>query len=199
MNETKEKILLKALQYFTENDYEGASLYKIASAIGITKGGIYHYFNSKEDLFHECLVFMFSAIRDISMAMVSSEMTLEEFVIGLFSFEEMFNALASMFRIDLLDDYFNIAYLMFSGIKKFPDLKIMIGDIYTFLIKELEKVLLGFQERKEIDAHLDCDALAFELGSMMEGAMFVAGLDKDFDLKSLGGTMAGNVLHMIRE
>lgn len=199
MNETKEKILLKALQYFTENDYEGASLYKIASAIGITKGGIYHYFNSKEDLFHECLVFMFSAIKDISMAMVSSEMTLEEFVIGLFSFEEMFNALASMFRIDLLDDYFNFAYLMFSGIKKFPDLKIMIGDIYTFLIKELEKVLLGFQERKEIDAHLDCNALAFELGAMMEGAMLVAGLDKDFDLKFLGGTMAGNVLHMIQE
>ncbi len=198
MNETKEKILLKALQYFTENDYEGASLYKIARAIGITKGGIYHYFDSKDDLFHECLVFMFSAIRDISMAMASSEMTLEEFVNGLFSFEELFNALASMFRIDLLDDYFNFAYLMFSGIKKFPDLKIMIGDIYTFMIKELEKVLVGFQEHGEIDAQLDCNALAFELGSMMEGAMLVAGLDKDFDLKSLGGTMADNVLRMIR-
>lgn len=39
VTETKEKILLKALQYFTENDYEGASLEKIAGAIGITKGG----------------------------------------------------------------------------------------------------------------------------------------------------------------
>lgn len=198
MNTTKEKILLKALQYFTENDYEGASLNKIAHAIGITKGGIYHYFGSKDELFHECLVFMFSAIRDISMAMVSREMTLEEFVGGLFSFEELFDELARMFKIDLLVDYFNFAYLMFSGIKKFPDLKVMIGGIYTFMIKELEKALLRFQGRKEIKAQLDCNALAFELGSMMEGAMLVAGLDKDFDLPSLGSIMAENVLYMIK-
>ncbi len=198
MNETKEKIILKALQYFTENDYEGASLYKIAHAIGITKGGIYHYFESKDQLFHECLVFMFSAIQDISMAMVSREMTLEEFVSGLFSFEELFNALAAMFKIDLLDDYFNFAYLMFSGIKKFPDLKVMIGEIYTFMIEELRKALSRFQEQKEIKAQLDCNALAFELGSMMEGAMLVAGLDRDFDLKVLGGTMAANMISMIK-
>ncbi len=197
MNDTKEKILLKALQYFTENDYEGASLNKIAHAIGITKGGIYHYFESKDELFHECLVFMFTAIQNISMAMVSEEMTLKEFVNGLFSFEKLFEALAVMFKINLLNDYFNFAYLMFSGIKKFPDLKIMVGNIYTFMITEMEKALLRYQEKGEIDKMLDCSALAFELGSMMEGAMLVAGLDKDFNLNSLGGRMAENVLRMI--
>ncbi len=120
MKETKEKIILKALQYFTENDYEGASLNKIAQSIGITKGGIYHYFESKDDLFHECMVFMFSALENISMAMVSDDITMEELIYGLFSFEELFDALASMFQIDLLNDYFNYAYLMFVGIKNSP-------------------------------------------------------------------------------
>ncbi len=198
MKETKEKILLKALQYFTENDYEGASLNKIARSIGITKGGIYHYFASKDELFHDCLVFMFTAIQDISMAMVSEDMTIKEFVRGLFSFEDLFKALASMFNINLLNDYFNFAYLMFAGIKKFPDLKLMIGNIYTFMINELEKALLRYQQRGEVNKVLDCNALAFELGAMMEGAMLVAGLDKDFDLKSLGNTMAENVLIMIK-
>ncbi len=198
MKETKEKILLKALQYFTENDYEGASLNKIARSIGITKGGIYHYFASKDELFHDCLVFMFTAIQDISMAMVSENMTIKEFVRGLFSFEDLFKALAAMFNINLLNDYFNFAYLMFAGIKKFPDLKIMIGNIYTFMINELEKALLRYQQRGEVNNLLDCNALAFELGAMMEGAMLVAGLDKDFDLKSLGNTMAENVLIMVK-
>ncbi|RKX87740.1 MAG: TetR/AcrR family transcriptional regulator, partial [Spirochaetes bacterium] len=58
MKETKEKIILKALQYFTEHDYEGASLDKIARAIGITKGGIYHYFKSKDELYHDCMIFL---------------------------------------------------------------------------------------------------------------------------------------------
>ncbi len=198
LNETKEKILLKALQYFTENDYEGASLNKIARSIGITKGGIYHYFASKDELFHDCLVFMFTAIQDISMAMVSEDMTIKEFVRGLFSFEDLFKALAAMFNINLLNDYFNFAYLMFAGIKKFPDLKLMIGNIYTFLINELEKALLRYQQRGEVNKILDCNALAFELGAMMEGAMLVAGLDKDFDLKILGNTMAENVLIMVK-
>ena len=198
MKETKEKILLKALQYFTENDYEGASLNKIARSIGITKGGIYHYFASKDELFHDCLVFMFTAIQDISMAMVSEDMTIKEFVRGLFSFEDLFKALAAMFNINLLNDYFNFAYLMFAGIKKFPDLKIMIGNIYTFMINELEKALLRYHQRGEVNKVLDCNALAFELGAMMEGAMLVAGLDKDFNLKSLGNTMAENVLIMVK-
>ncbi len=198
MTETKEKILLKALQYFTENDYEGASLEKIAGAIGITKGGIYHYFKSKDELFHECIVFMFSALRDVSMAMVSNEITLEELLGRLFSFEELFNALASMFQIDLLNDYFNFAYLMFAGIKKFPDMKEMVGKIYKTILKEAEKALLMFQERGEIDPSIDCNALAFELGSMMEGAMLIAGLSKEFDIKELGKRMAGDVFRMIK-
>ncbi len=38
MKETKEKIIRQALEYFTMNDYQGASLNSIARAIGITKG-----------------------------------------------------------------------------------------------------------------------------------------------------------------
>ena len=47
MKETKDKIILKALQYFAEHDYQSVSLNSIAEGIGITKGGIYHYFNSR--------------------------------------------------------------------------------------------------------------------------------------------------------
>lgn len=188
---------MKALQYFTENDYQGASLEKIAGSIGITKGGIYHYFKSKDDLFHECIVFMFSAVDSVASAMVPEDITLEEMVRGLFSFEELFNALADMFDIDMLNDYFNYAYLMFSGIKKFPDLKNMVGDIYSSILAELEKTLIGFQRKGELSSDFDCRTLAFELGSMMEGAMLVSGFSRNVDIKQIGNSMAEDVIAML--
>ena len=193
MKETKEKIILKALQYFTEHDYEGASLYRIARAIGITKGGIYHYFKSKDELFHDCMIFLFSALKEISSNMISKDIKLKELLRGLFSFDELFNAIASMFQIDLLNDYFNYAYLMFVGIKKFPDIKTMVGGIYASMQKELTVILKALQANGEIDSSLDCNAMAFELAAMMEGSMLIAGFDSKIDMKDLGNRMAENI------
>jgi len=193
MKETKEKIILKALQYFTENDYEGASLDKIASAIGITKGGIYHYFKSKDDLFHESMIFLFSALKDLSSNMISKDVKLKDLLKGLFSFDELFKAIATMFKIDSLNDYFNYAYLMFVGIKKFPDIKIMVGKIYSSMQKELAEILEALQINGEVDSSLDCTAMAFEMAAMMEGAMLITGFDGKLDMKDLGNRMAENI------
>ncbi len=193
MKETKDKIILEALKYFTENDYEGASLTKIARASGITKGGIYHYFESKDELFHESMIFLFSALKDMSANMISKDVKLKDLLKGLFSFDELFEAIAALFQIDLLKDYFNYAYLMFVGIKKFPDLKIMVGEIYASMQEELTVILEALQAKGEVDSSLDCNAMAFELAAMMEGAMLIAGFDSKLDMKSLGIKMADNI------
>ena len=44
VKDTRNRIIIQALSYFTQNNYEKASLNDIAGAINITKGGIYHYF-----------------------------------------------------------------------------------------------------------------------------------------------------------
>ncbi|GAB4301137.1 MAG: TetR/AcrR family transcriptional regulator [Marinilabiliales bacterium] len=48
--EKKSYILKTALKLFAENGYHSTSISKIASNAGISKGLIYNYFNSKEDL-----------------------------------------------------------------------------------------------------------------------------------------------------
>ncbi len=57
----RRSILLAAAVLFGEKGYEAATLDDIAQAVGITKGGIYHYFLSKEDIFYEIRV---TAIKD---------------------------------------------------------------------------------------------------------------------------------------
>lgn len=42
-----------ASRLFAEHGYEGTSVQAVVAAAGVTKGALYHYFSSKEDLLHE--------------------------------------------------------------------------------------------------------------------------------------------------
>ncbi len=50
-SDSKNKIIEAALQEFGEHGYDGASTNQICLAAGISKGLLYHYFKSKENLF----------------------------------------------------------------------------------------------------------------------------------------------------
>lgn len=48
--QTRQKILMSALQAFGEKGYASTTVSQIAREAGISKGLIYHYFNSKEEV-----------------------------------------------------------------------------------------------------------------------------------------------------
>ncbi len=52
----REQILEGARRCFAENGYEGATVAKLENAIGLSRGAIFNYFPSKEDLFIELAV-----------------------------------------------------------------------------------------------------------------------------------------------
>lgn len=49
--DTREYIIDKAFNLFLERSYEAVSISDISSAIGLTKGALYHHFTNKEELF----------------------------------------------------------------------------------------------------------------------------------------------------
>lgn len=49
-NLTKDKIISTALQLFMEKGFEKTSMQDIADHLGMSKGGIYHHFKSKEEI-----------------------------------------------------------------------------------------------------------------------------------------------------
>ena len=49
--EMKKKILISAAKNFAKNGYAGTSLKDITTSAKISKGGLYHHFSNKEDLF----------------------------------------------------------------------------------------------------------------------------------------------------
>ena len=54
--ERREQILEGARRCFAENGYEGATVVKLEDEIGLSRGAIFNYFPSKEDLFLELAV-----------------------------------------------------------------------------------------------------------------------------------------------
>jgi AcrR family transcriptional regulator len=47
------RLLAAATRLFAEQGYDRTSVQEIVEAAGVTKGALYHYFGSKEDLLHE--------------------------------------------------------------------------------------------------------------------------------------------------
>ncbi|MFF8386778.1 MULTISPECIES: TetR/AcrR family transcriptional regulator [Streptomyces] len=47
------RLLAAATRLFAERGYDRTSVQEIVEAAGVTKGALYHYFGSKEDLLHE--------------------------------------------------------------------------------------------------------------------------------------------------
>ncbi|MFC7219344.1 TetR/AcrR family transcriptional regulator [Streptomyces polyrhachis] len=48
-----ERLLAAATRLFAEHGFERTSVQQIVEAAGVTKGALYHYFGSKDDLLHE--------------------------------------------------------------------------------------------------------------------------------------------------
>lgn len=55
MHNTKEKILLAALDLFAQDGYQAVSVSQIAGKLGITKGALYRHYQNKRDIFDHIL------------------------------------------------------------------------------------------------------------------------------------------------
>ncbi|UKN01722.1 TetR/AcrR family transcriptional regulator [Paracrocinitomix mangrovi] len=61
-NERSQEILDAALKVFAEDGYHAASISKIAKKAGISKGLLYNYFNSKEEVLKQLLSTLFKEV-----------------------------------------------------------------------------------------------------------------------------------------
>ncbi len=55
MRDTRERILLTALELFADRGYEAVSVSEIAGALGMTKGALYRHYRSKRDILDSIL------------------------------------------------------------------------------------------------------------------------------------------------
>ena len=54
-NDTKERILVAALEMFSKNGYAGTNIRELSAALGLVKSGIYKHYESKEAIWNALL------------------------------------------------------------------------------------------------------------------------------------------------
>ncbi len=54
-NDTKERILVAALEMFSQNGYAGTNIRELSASLGLVKSGIYKHFESKEAIWNALL------------------------------------------------------------------------------------------------------------------------------------------------
>lgn len=199
MTDTKERIITQALIYFSENDYDRASLNSIAGALNITKGAIYHYFGSKDELFKESVIYfmkkLFNSYSD--MFGLTDSMSTEEVIEMWFRLERISREAEEQIGINM-SNYTTLIYLMFSAIKKFPEVGELIGRMYNNSIVALSRFLKSAQSRGEINKDLDVEALAFEMAAFTEGAMLMSSVEGSINLVEMGQRTFKNFWNRIK-
>lgn len=181
MKSTKQDITLQALKFFVENDYDRASLNNIASAIGVTKGAIYHYFKNKDELFEECIKFVTNSMDSFFMQMMPEHPTVKFIINAFLKNIDASEIIKIMWGIDITFDSITFTNLIFTGMKKFPDMKDKFKGSYNEMITMIEALIIKEQSEGIIKQSINPRLTALEFVTMTEGGILLSGFFSDED------------------
>lgn len=188
MVNTRSKIIMEALKCFLECDYEQVTLNQIAHNIDITKGAIYHYFASKDELLKEVVRFVIHEVIATYMKLLETQLSLKTLVQSMFSLAQQQDTIEQTLGSSSNQDNFN--YLFFLATRKHPELKKEMAAVFADFIHYLESILLQAQERGEISSEADCLVLAYQLVALSKGTSLINFFNPDLGYSLLEPALA---------
>lgn len=189
-NERKALIIKHAFNVFSEKGYSNTTVDDIVKASGVSKGGIYTYFKSKEEIFlaiaEERLNLRKNLINDFSKHMTSSEKV----------------RLYIQWILDWVQDVKNILQLKFtfefwSVTSRKEDIKTIATKRYSEVAEGLCFLLKEGIEKGEFKADLDIEAICYIILSSTDGIGFFTGVMGVSTNKNINKTLTDMILKSI--
>ncbi|MCL2026089.1 MAG: TetR/AcrR family transcriptional regulator [Leptospirales bacterium] len=171
MNESKENIIKASLSLFMRNSYASVSMKDILDRAGLSRGAFYHYFESKEACFEECVKYHLAQVTHpeiVDYAEMSLEMFLKE------NIRRMSNLMDMVSFPDKL--------LFFSeAIKIIPDFAVYMKRRNEKELADWTKIIKGAIKKGEITDRIPADEMAALFIAQCDGILVTRGivLDKD--------------------
>ena len=176
MAETRKRIIDQAFRLFLSRGYHNVSLAELVEAAGVTKGGFYHHFKSKDQLYVEVLHRHVIALFDGLLAELDGpgpsarETVRRLFTFVLDSYDQMVAMLGG-------DRYRGIITLLFSGISRFDHMLRDLSERYAGLGELLARTIEAGKSSGEVARQTDSRAAAFQLMALGEGTGLLWALD----------------------
>lgn len=187
MIESKERILSIALYYFLKKPYTEVTMNEVLKASGLSKGGFYHHFESKEALYHEVIDHFvlgsfltefghFSSnpynlsFRDFIPYYIKS--TLEHLI-------ELADSTLKEFKLQL--DEVNLYMVLFDMMKHYKGFNIILEKLHDNEIVMFETVINKAKENGELKKELDSHSLASHVHTLMHGISVLSIFDEKIE------------------
>lgn len=172
--EAKNRIIKQSVKFFSEKGYYKTKMAEIAECLGVSKGAIYQYFKSKEELFLEVIKFYVEYTQKDLVTFLNSrppqDISTDEFFDIMFNLEQS----ASFENFKILDKLFppldfNLAMseLMTSN----PLMKEEMTKYYKDSIKLMADYFESYKTKGLIKKDIDSFSLSMGITSIQDGLM----------------------------
>lgn len=159
----RKRILATALELFLEKGYGAVSVREMIETLGISKGGFYHHYPSKEALFlavvEEALARWSNAVSGIT---ANTALSVESRLRQLFASP-----------LERSGSYYG---LLQEGFREHDYVRTRTNGFVRELLRQCEELLLEGQRLGEVRDFLDCEAWSFQIAATIEGAALLASL-----------------------
>ncbi|MDP8204981.1 MAG: TetR/AcrR family transcriptional regulator [Candidatus Tenebribacter mawsonii] len=193
MMTSKEKINSAALKVFLQKGYDATSISDVVTECKITKGGIYHHFKNKEELFIEAIDYLFDRFEELEKSMYSGSTNLKQILQLYFgSLSDISEVLGEMTGSENIDVK-NFYMLMTNAFMKFPQIREKHGKLHLKNQEILVELIRAAQREGVIKNNIDCETLAFMINALAEGTMIYHIMTDNIDLKEKGEKIFQNL------
>lgn len=159
----RRRILATALELFLERGYGAVSVRELIDTLGISKGGFYHHYPSKEALFfavvEEALARWANTVSSIT---ADSALSVERRLGRLFASP-----------LERTGSYYG---LLQEGFRELEYVRTRTNGFVRELLRQCEELLVEGQRLGEVRDFLDCEAWSFQIAATIEGAALLASL-----------------------
>ncbi len=184
--EPKTKIIRSAIKVFLIKGYDATSMSDVVTESQSSKGGIYHHFTNKEDLFLQCIDFMFDELEKWEMQIYSHSSDLKNIMQAYFSsLSQIHDFVCDLADSDELEvDSFYL--LMMEAFTRFPQIKQKHAQAHQQGMDTFVGLLQQAQQQGIIKSELDCATLGFMINALAEGTVIYHILNERIDLAEMG-------------
>ncbi len=165
MKDRKEYILEKAFDVFMSTGYDSASITVLQKELGMSRGAMYRYFKSKDELFIAVIDKYVIGLIDRFRPKVAEDLTLVEMIEDLYRYQK--RIMIALDKQNLKHRFLNFTALIIQAAKHYPGVIEKMETVKTESLRLWKKATLNSLEKDEIRADIRVDIIAgfFSAGS----------------------------------
>lgn len=175
----KNNITVAALRLFILRGYKYVSLIDVANEVGITKGGIYHYFGSKQELLYATVEFLFGSLKRKFIDLFNDDKKIYDVLYSIIVEQIIDQYIKNLLIIEQEVNLVNDGTFIHEVMQNFPHINQRIDEDHLDICRGIEKKVHRVVEQGEIRGDLDTKALAMIIWTMLQGQNFTGVFSRD--------------------